>query len=225
MPLIFYVFILFVLLEVLSYYYIQYLSDFPIVRRTLFLGIFLHEFAHYLACKLTFAKVKEFRVGWNMGHVIHHRSKIPLVGDFFITLAPFLVGLVTFGLLFHWISGSSWNFWQTMFRSVTTQNWAEFLAQGASVLKRIPYVSWQFFFFIFATFNILATFVPSHQDYRNVFIAILLYMMISFFLPWFEPLNLLLFYLLLSANILIFLALLLFVIASTIKSIIFRSHG
>ena len=59
-----YVVILFLVLELLSYFYAKLFNQLRFLRFSIVLGIFLHEFSHYLACKLTLAPVKRFRVGW-----------------------------------------------------------------------------------------------------------------------------------------------------------------
>ena len=112
MPQILIVFASLIILEILSYFYQKLFVRFRILRIFLFLCIFIHEFSHYLACKFTLAPVQEFKVGRYQGHVIHGKSRIPLLGGLLISLAPLIIGIILLAGLFLWVTHVSWfDFW------------------------------------------------------------------------------------------------------------------
>lgn len=59
----------------------------------LFPGVILHELSHFVFCLLTFAKIRDVKFFSKTGGFVEHQnSKIPYLGNFLISLAPFLVG-------------------------------------------------------------------------------------------------------------------------------------
>jgi len=107
MPIIFYVVILFVVLEFFSYLYSKLFAQLKFLRFSIILGIFLHEFSHYLACKLTFAKVRKFHISKKKGYVIHSKSKIPIVGGLIISFAPFFIGLISLFAVLYYLNNNN----------------------------------------------------------------------------------------------------------------------
>lgn len=65
-----------------------------IYQIVLFPGVVIHELSHLLFCLLTGAQVHDVEFfSPTGGHVTHGRPKIPVIGVFLISLAPFLVGM------------------------------------------------------------------------------------------------------------------------------------
>lgn len=65
----------------------------------LFPGIVLHELSHVLLCLITFSPIKKIQFfSKTGGFVIHGGSKIPILGDFLISIAPLISGLLIFYL-------------------------------------------------------------------------------------------------------------------------------
>lgn len=65
----------------------------------LFPGIVLHELSHVLFCLITFAPIKKIQFfSKSGGFVLHLGSKIPILGDFLISVAPLITGMIIFYL-------------------------------------------------------------------------------------------------------------------------------
>lgn len=204
---------LFLTLQFLGKVYYKYYSEIVFLRYTLWLGVFIHEFSHFLACKLTFAKVFEFKVGLREGHVKHSKSKIPIIGGLLISLAPFLAGIVLLVLLFLWITGLGWK----EFIELTGTGRecllgiCDFDILFTIISQKVDFWSWKFAIYAVLNFILLAVFNPSRQDFKNVFWGMGLYVIASLFIPALLPLNVLLLYvevwavaLLLGATLLLF---------------------
>lgn len=66
----------------------------------LFPGVVLHELSHALFCLIMFAPIKKIQFfSKTGGFVVHQESKIPVVGDFLISIAPLLLGSALFYIL------------------------------------------------------------------------------------------------------------------------------
>ena len=191
MPNIIYVVILFLALEFLSIPYQRLINRFVILRGTLFLGIFIHEFSHYLGCKLTRAPVAEFKVGLREGHVTHGKSKIPLLGGLIISLAPLIVGIVLLLLLFQWLTGLSYKELTGVWEAGASGNLSGIFTNIKQGLGEISVLSWQFWLGVYFVFNILAIFVPSKQDFKNIAGALVLYVFLSAAFGYFQEFNML----------------------------------
>ena len=173
MPSIIYLVLLLILIEVFSVWYTRNLLQFKILSYLIFPGIFFHELCHYLACKLTWAKVDKFRFSWQEGEVVHERSPIPIVGGLIISLAPLAGGIIALYFLFYWLTGLSLG-------SVASDlN----LAMLGKIFSSINFLSWQFVLFVYLILNVLAIVSPSHQDYKNIALGLILYVVLSFFIP------------------------------------------
>lgn len=140
---------LFILLELLNYIYLYLFFHIRLINKGLVLGIFIHEFSHLIFCKLTGAKVFEFRVESNSGVVKHSPSKIPLLGDLLISLAPLFVGILILILGMVSLSSLSYqDFWQMSFNSHSLDL---IQANLQKILLSFNYYSWNFCFYIFSS--------------------------------------------------------------------------
>lgn len=207
------VIILFLIIEAISYFYQKQLDKIWFLRIFLWIGIFIHEFSHYLMCKLTLAPVTEFRVGLRQGHVTHGKSKIPIVGSFLISLAPLFIGFILLMLLFYFITGLTIGDIKVI---VTSNLWPNFV----HLIKSLPYQTWQFWFYLFLMLNILATFVPSKQDFKNIAGLLILYGVISILISGILALNLILSYALAFLLGLLVIALIFLLLIATIKRLL-----
>jgi hypothetical protein len=71
----------------------RYLNYF-IVRFFYCIGAIIHETSHAFFVILTGAKVTEFSVFSSQPHVTHTKSKLPLLGEALISLAPIIGGML-----------------------------------------------------------------------------------------------------------------------------------
>lgn len=218
------VIILFVLVEVVSYLYQKQLNKLSIARGFLWLGIFVHEFAHYLACKLTFAPVQEFKVGLREGHVTHGRSRIPVFGSLLISLAPLIVGLVVITLLFAWYFSLGWTDLLGVRDSILNLDWTSLQEFGRALLDKISLLDWRFWLFLFLSLNLIATFIPSKQDFKNVAVILVVYVILSVILPFLSIVNSFLIFVLAFALGLLIIAFLLSLVFVLIKKLLLRGR-
>ena len=179
MPSIVYLILLLILIEILSTFYARYLLQFKILRYLIFPGIFFHELCHYLACKITLAKVDKFSFGWREGEVVHSPSPIPFIGGLIISLAPLAGGIIALYYLFFWLSG-----WSIGAADVVSN-----IATVSKIFGSINFFSWQFALFVYLALNLLAVVSPSRQDYKNIILGLILYIVLSFFLPILNQVN------------------------------------
>lgn len=181
-PVILYLVVLVFGVQWLSLYFARLVNQLPLLRYLLFPGIFLHEFAHYITALLTGAKVSEFKVGFHEGHVVHGKPKIPLIGMMLVTLAPLISGIVILIFTFQWVTG------------ISIQELSEDIPLSLSSLinfvNSIHFLSFKFLIALYIFINVLATFAPSKQDFKNSIIPILLYVIASFFLRQLDGFNL-----------------------------------
>ena len=219
MPQIIIVIILFIIIEILSYFYQKLFIGFKFLRGFLFSGIFIHEFSHYLACKLTLAPVQQFKIGWQAGHVTHGKSKIPIVGGMLISLAPLIVGIFLLVILFLWITGASFNdFWQ-LFQGGQFKDPAYLTVYFNNAWVNIKVISWQFWVWLFLNLNILAVFVPSKQDFKNIIFGLILYILISYFWLPMIAVNTLVIFALSFALVMLILALIVLLVLTLLKKV------
>jgi len=213
------VIIVFAIVEALSILYQKLFMRFKTLRAFLFLGIFIHEFAHYLACKLTLAPVSEFKVGLKAGHVIHGKSRIPILGGMLISLAPLIVGIALLVWLFLWITQMGWSDFWILFKDGQFKDLNYLSDFFAAAWQNIQVASWQFWLWLFLNFNILAVFVPSKQDFKNIVIGLILYGMLSYAWPGMIVVNTLVIYALLFALAMLVLAVIVLFVINAVKRI------
>ncbi len=205
---IFFVILLFILLQALGHAYVLLFNQIAFLRYTLWLGVFIHEFSHFLACRLTLAPVYEFRAGLSQGYVKHGKSKIPIIGNMLISLAPLFGGVILLVLLFMWVLGLDWNAFKGLLGGKTQYFWG-IRAHWDQVWRyflSIDFGSWRFGVFVILFFNVLAVFNPSRRDLKNIALGLVFYVLLSLFWPVLESLNAFLIFVLIWANLILSLA-------------------
>ena len=106
----------------------------------LFPGIIIHELSHLILCLITFARVKDIKLFSKTGGFVEHEtSRIPFLGNFLISIAPFLVG-------------------STIIFFLSSQIPTQFV----DIFTSAKYIG--IFYFLL---SILITFFPSRQDITN----------------------------------------------------------
>lgn len=161
---------------ILSKELVRTIRKIPFTKYLFFPGIFLHELAHYIAAILTGARVGEFRVGFEEGHVIHSKPRLPLIGMPIISFAPFIIGVIVLVYVFQWLLGVS-------ITEITS------VQELISYILHLNYFAWHFWLSLLILINILATFAPSSRDLKNSIIPILFYSILSLFIRSLDPLN------------------------------------
>lgn len=131
------------------------------------LGIFIHESCHALACLITGGRVTGFRVTAREGYVTHYRPKVPIIGPMLTAIAPMFFGLIIIGLLDH--------FWLKISLNITTINIWDNFVQVIINLNPLTLSGW---ILIALLLNIGVMLGPSLADLKNIWPLIL----ISFFI-------------------------------------------
>ena len=58
-----------------------------------YFGAFVHESSHAIFCLLTGARISEYKVFVKQPHVTYSNSKLPIIGNLLISIAPIFGGL------------------------------------------------------------------------------------------------------------------------------------
>ena len=131
------------------------------------LGIFIHEASHALACIITGGKVVGFQVSSTAGSVSHYKSKVPIIGPMLVAIAPIIGGLIAIGLLN--------KFWLGTSLGITSSDiWRTFL----NVVSTFNFLSLSTWVLIILFLNIGVMLGPSVQDLKNIWPLVVL----SFFI-------------------------------------------
>ena len=138
-----------------------------------YLGAFVHESSHAILCLLTGAKVSEYKVFVRQPHVTYSNSKLPLIGNLLISIAPIFGGLT---LLFF----ANKYFFTSQYIMPEFSSWKFFWNDFLMLLKQINLADWKNLITIFLFLNIGAMIGPSWQDLKNVWFLII----ILVFIPW-----------------------------------------
>lgn len=76
----------------------------PIYLIFLFPGIATHEISHFFGALLTGTPVHDIQlISSTGGHVIHEKPKLPILGQFIISFAPFIIGMLLVYLISRFI--------------------------------------------------------------------------------------------------------------------------
>jgi hypothetical protein len=132
-----------------------------------YIGIFIHELCHSLACYATGGKVVGFNVSSTQGSVEHYQPKIPILGPILVAIAPLLGGIAIVGLLnkiflANSLTIQSVNIWENL----------------VSIFSSLNFLTWQSWLLIVFFLNIGVMIGPSSQDLKNIWLPVVL----SFFL-------------------------------------------
>lgn len=150
--------LLIVLTELIAILIIAALIDYLFVRSFAFFvyrilvapGIIVHELSHAFFCLITGAKITSVSLFKKEGgSVTHTNSKIPLVGNILISLAPLAVGVMFVYLLSNYLGLNHIGSWENL-KNFTTLNWLIF----------------------YLIFSIAVTMTPSRQDIFNIAVSL-----------------------------------------------------
>ncbi len=142
--------------------------NYKITHLLYYVGAVVHESSHALICLLTGAKISEFQVFSNEPHVIHSKSKLPVIGMFLISSAPIYGGLFFLFLINHYLLLNHFTI------SPITNDWKNTLLEPFRIIKQINLLEWQSWVMFFLFLNIGAMIGPSFQDLKNIWPVVLL---------------------------------------------------
>lgn len=157
--------------------------NYGLVRLLYYVGAIVHETSHAILCVLTGARIERFAVFSKQPQVVHQKSRLPFLGEFFISAAPIAGGLLFLFLVNHYLLGnyfaasvpqfSNWHDWRTM------------LLAPLVLVAQINLLQWQSWVMILLFFNVGAMLGPSPQDLKNVWpVLILLFFVPIFWATW-----------------------------------------
>ncbi len=130
-----------------------------------YFGAFIHESSHALIALATGAKVHKYKVFAMQPQVTYSNSKIPILGNLFISIAPILGGLTFLFFLNKY-------FLANQFIMPHFSNWKFFFTDFLKFFKQINITKWKDWVAIFLFLNMGAMIGPSPQDLKNVWILI-----------------------------------------------------
>ncbi|MCX6751327.1 MAG: M50 family metallopeptidase [Candidatus Nomurabacteria bacterium] len=138
-----------------------------------YLGTFIHETSHAIACLLTGSKISQYKILVQQPRVVYSNPRLPLIGNLLISIAPMFGGLLFLFLVNKY-------FLANQFIMPSFIDWKLFLNDFWNLLKQIDITQWQNWIVIFLFLNIGATIGSSWQDLKNVWFIILFLV----FIPW-----------------------------------------
>lgn len=125
-----------------------------------FLGAFVHELSHAIVCVLTGAKIIEFKVFSRQPHVSHLASRLPLIGQALISIAPIFGGLFfLYGVNHFWLND--------YFVLSTPRDIWQMLALPVGLFYQFNFIEWQSWLFLILMINSGAMIGLSWQDLKN----------------------------------------------------------
>lgn len=132
-------------------------------------GIILHELSHALLCLLTGAKIKSISFFDKEGGSVKHESpKLPFFGQIFISLAPFVSGVIAIYFLSRWLGIRESGI------DLTNPNYTGLLAHIKDLISRINFSSYTNWLILYLALSVIVTMTPSKQDFRNIAIPLIL---------------------------------------------------
>lgn len=138
-----------------------------------FVGAFIHETSHAIACIITGAKIKEFKIFSRQPKVSHYKSKIPILGQTLISLAPMLGGFVFLFLINKFLLNNYLSIYEI-------NNWKDLILIPLNIISQINLYQWQSWVLILLSLNVGAMIGPSLQDLKNIWPVLI----ILFFVKW-----------------------------------------
>ncbi len=138
-----------------------------------YFGAFVHETSHAILCLATLAEIHKYKVVSYQPQVTYSNSRLPILGNLLISIAPILGGLAFLFVVNKY-------FLQNQFVMPAFESWKFFLNDFLKFTAQINLTKWKDWILLFLFFNMGAMLGPSWQDLKNVWILIV----ILVFIPW-----------------------------------------
>ena len=131
-------------------------------------GVIVHELSHAFLCLLTGAKITKMSFfEKNGGHVEHQQSKLPVIGQILISLAPLFAGTAIIYFLSRKIGISNFEISDLSFSKEGLNSFFREMFSGFNVHATKNWV------IVYLVLSIAVTMTPSAQDMKNTFFSIL----------------------------------------------------
>lgn len=141
-------------------------------------GIIVHELSHALFCVVTGAKITKISFfDKEGGSVQHTKSKLPIIGPVFISLAPFFIGTaiicgISFRLGIKEVDFSNMNLLYDRFVDLIRM-----------IFSQVDFSLWQNWLILYLTVSVALTMTPSWQDLCNISLIIIFFCLLAY-LNW-----------------------------------------
>ncbi len=146
--------------------------NYRIVHWLYYLGAFVHETSHAILCLATGARITEYNIFSSEPHVTHMRSKLPLLGEALISLAPIAGGLVFLFLINRYALAG-------YFTLPPFIGWNTLIPGALTLLKEINFLQWQSWVMLLLFLNLGAMLGPSFTDLKNIWPAFIFFLFIT----------------------------------------------
>lgn len=138
-------------------------------------GVIFHEFSHATLCLLTGAKIKKISLfDKEGGSVEHEASKIPVIGQMLISLAPFIFGVAAIYFMSQWLGLKNIDV------SSSKLSADGILSSLKGAVQSINFSDYHNWIIIYLVLSIAVTLTPSWQDLANIASSTLLVALILF---------------------------------------------
>jgi hypothetical protein len=138
-------------------------------------GIILHELAHATLCLLTGAKISKISLFEKEGgEVKHTASKIPIIGQVLISLAPFVFGAVVIYFLSRKLGLAGIDL------DAIDISKLGFVHYFEATLSNLRLNDYRTYIILYLVVSIAVTMTPSWQDFRNIFLSTIMLLIISY---------------------------------------------
>ncbi len=168
--------ILIIIISVLGYFsnYLNYsYLNYSLLHWLYYLGVIIHESSHALLCIFTGARITEFKIFTKQPHVSHAKSKIPILGQALISLAPMAGGFLFLYLINKYLLSN-----YLIINEIST--WSEIFSVPLNILSQINIATWQGWIIILLSLNVGAMIGPSSRDLKNIWWVFI----VLFFIKW-----------------------------------------
>lgn len=146
--------------------------NYKLIRVLYFLGAFIHESSHAIMCILTGAKIEQMHIFSTQPRIVHRQSKIPILGQMLISLAPIAGGFLFIFLINKFVLGN-------LVIIDSSSNWQDIFKISFNFISQINLLSWQGIVFILLLLNSGAMMGPSFQDIKNIWLPVLVLLFIK----------------------------------------------
>ncbi len=151
----------------------------PLMTGLYYLGAVIHELSHALMCLATGARIQKISFFSRQPKVVHEPSRLPLVGQILISLAPIGGGLLTLWLMNHYLLDD-------YIQIISLVNSNNFITWLDNFWQQLNITHWQTWLIILLSLNMGAMIGPSKKDLSHIWPALVLF----FFITWPPAINL-----------------------------------
>lgn len=143
-------------------------------------GVIVHELSHVIACWLMLAKVRRVKLfGPKGGEVEHDPSRIPVIGQPVISMAPIAGCALTLALVGWLIGAPNFPGPPMTIAPLGLDGFFGFLKGCLAMIRGLclglggaDFTDWRVYVFIYAAVCLGVALKPSGQDFRNAFVGL-----------------------------------------------------